>query len=440
MADASADIILGDRYRLIRRIASGGMGTVWEAEDTVLHRRVAVKLLSDALASQSRFADRFRREALAAAGLSHPAVASVFDYGENGGPPYIVMELVDGETLSDRLHREGRLPPDEAVRIAVAVAAALQAAHDAGIVHRDVKPGNVMLTKSGDVRVLDFGISAAAGAPLTATGARMGTATYLSPEQARGEPPTIASDLYSLAVMLYEMLAGRPPFVADNPVAVASMHLHQAPAPVTDLVPGLAAPIAATLERSLAKDPSGRPESAAAFAASLTGQTTTKPAHTEATALLPPPEPTAVLDPEPGRTPVAPGRAKTRPPARRRLPIWAIAAASMAAALIALFALLLSRGSPSSPNPPGSSTAADTVRIPSVAGLSRGDAEKAIRDLGLEVGDVLAVEGEKDVAVGTDPPEGSRVAPGSTVTLYVGSQPKDKGKGNEGHGNGEGGD
>src|SRR6266498_2690082 len=142
MAEPSTDVVLGQRYRLIRRIGSGGMGEVWEADDTVLRRRVAVKLLGEALASEPRFAERFRREALSAAGLSHPSVASVFDYGENGGPPFIVMELVQGETLSRRLHREGRLSQEEAVRIAVAVAAALQAAHEAGIVHRDVKPGN----------------------------------------------------------------------------------------------------------------------------------------------------------------------------------------------------------------------------------------------------------------------------------------------------------
>jgi eukaryotic-like serine/threonine-protein kinase len=440
MGEARIDETLGERYRLIRHIASGGMGTVWEAEDTVLHRRVAVKLLSEALASEPRFADRFRREALAAAGLSHPSVASVYDYGENGGPPFIVMELVEGETLSHRIRREGRLPEEEALRIAVAIAAALQAAHSAGIVHRDVKPGNVMLTPSGEVRVLDFGISAAAGAPLTATGARMGTATYLSPEQARGEPPTPASDVYSLGVVLYEMLGGRPPFAADNPVAVAAMHMDRPPVPITDLVPDISPAIAATLDRTLAKDPSLRPASAADFASMLTGRAPVEgPTPPEDTVTLPGPEPTAVLAPPSG--PAAPPSRTAGGRHPSRTPIWVVGLVSVAAALITLFVLLaLSGGSPKEPPLPSSpSTAADTVEVPNVAGLEKGDAEKAIREAGLEVGDVVTVEGEKDVAVRTDPPAGSRVARGSTVTLYVGSQPKDKGKGH-GNGNGEGGD
>jgi serine/threonine protein kinase len=190
------DVVLGDRYRLRRRIASGGMGSVWEADDTVLHRRVAVKLLSESLAHDGRFIERFRREARAAAGLSHPSVAGVFDYGEDRGMPFLVMELIEGETLADRLKREGRLPPAEAVRIARGIAGALQAAHDRGIVHRDVKPGNVMLTPHGEVKVMDFGIAASWAAPVTSSGVAMGTATYVSPEQAIGRAAvTPASDL-----------------------------------------------------------------------------------------------------------------------------------------------------------------------------------------------------------------------------------------------------
>jgi serine/threonine protein kinase len=423
----TADIMLGERYRLIRRIASGGMGEVWEAEDTVLHRRVAVKLLSEALASEPRFAERFRREALAAARLSHPSIASVFDYGENGGPPFIVMELVQGETLADRLRREGRLPQTEAVRIAAAVAAALQVAHDAAIVHRDVKPGNVMLTPAGEVRVLDFGIAAAAGAPLTATGARMGTATYLSPEQARGEPPTPASDIYSLGVMLYEMLAGRPPFLGESPVAVAAQHIDQAPPDIAGLAPDVDPHVAMTCQRALAKDPASRPASAVAFAAMLTGRTEVPvtPAH-EQTLILPPAERTSVLEP-----PAVPESAGPRGPSRKRLAAWGVALTVMALALAALlFFLSVSGGS----TPPAST---DGRSVPDVVGLHKGDAEQAIRDAGLKVGDVLAIPGEHDVVIRTVPPSGSQVAPGSTVTLYIGSPPKEKGKG-DGHGNGQG--
>src|SRR5438445_2999666 len=219
MSGIEADLTLGHRYRLLRRIATGGMGSVWEGEDSVLHRSVAVKVLLEGLAADGRFLERFRREARAAAGLSHPNVASVYDYGEEDGTPYIVMELLRGETLAERLRREGALPADEAVRITEGVAAALQAAHDAGVVHRDVKPGNVMLTPAGEVKVLDFGIAAASWAtPITATGAAIGTATYISPEQASGQPSTPASDVYSLGVVLFEMLAGRPPFTGESPI------------------------------------------------------------------------------------------------------------------------------------------------------------------------------------------------------------------------------
>lgn len=419
MAKADSDVVLGQRYRLLKAIASGGMGSVWEAEDTILHRRVAVKILSEALASDPRFSDRFRREALSAAGLSHPSVASVYDYGENGGPPFIVMELVEGETLAERLRR-APMPHDEAVRIAVAIAAALQAAHDAGIVHRDVKPGNVMLTPTGEVRVLDFGISAAAGAPLTSTGARMGTATYLSPEQARGEPPTAASDVYSLAVVLYEMLAGRPPFRADNPVAVAAAHIQSPPPALTDAAPDVPAHVASTVERALAKDPAARPPSAAAFASMLKDQAlppdpapAPAPTGPEPTMILPPSEPTAVLV------------------RRRRIPSWTIPVALTAAVLVGLIAFMQLSGG-SSLAPPGTGS----VTVPNMAGLSLKDAQDTLRAAGLEPGQVIHVEGEKDRVVRTDPPDGSRVAPGSTVTLYVGSPPKDQGHGHDGKGHG----
>src|SRR5438874_740866 len=232
MAGIQQDVTLGDRYRLIERIASGGMGTVWRAEDLVLHRPVAVKVLSESLGADAKFVERFRREARAAAGLSHPNVAGIFDYGEDGDTPFMVMELIEGETLAGRLRREGGLPPAEAARIASEIASALQAAHDAGVVHRDVKPANVMLTPRGECKVMDFGIAAAAWAtPLTATGATIGTASYLSPEQAGGSKATPASDVYALGCVLYEMLTGRPPFTGDNPVAVAAAHIRETAVP-----------------------------------------------------------------------------------------------------------------------------------------------------------------------------------------------------------------
>jgi serine/threonine-protein kinase len=379
---------------------------------------VAVKILSDALASEPRFAQRFRREALAAAGLSHPAVASVYDYGENGGPPFIVMELVDGETLSDRIRREGRLPPEEGVRIATSVAAALQAAHDAGLVHRDVKPGNIMLTTSGEVRVLDFGIAAAAGAPLTTTGAVLGTATYLSPEQARGEPVTPVSDVYSLGVTLYEMLTGRPPFVAEHPVGIAAQHLDQPPPPVRDVAPEVPSQIADATEAALAKDPAARPASAAAFAAMLAGRVappTAVRAGPESTMVLPPREPTAVLPA--ARRPSPAGK----PGSHRG---WLVLPVLLAIGLVGLLVFLATSGNPA----PAPSQRAPAQAVPDVTGLTITQAEDAIQAQGLQVGDVVGHDDEHSVVTRTDPPAGSLLQPGSTVTLYVGPPPKEHGK------------
>lgn len=448
MARTTSNQLLAHRYQLIRRIATGGMGAVWEAEDTVLHRRVAVKMLSDALAAQPRFARRFQREAQAAAGLSHPAVANVYDYGENGGAPFIVMELVDGETLADRIHREGRLPPEDAVRISTAVAAALQAAHDAGLVHRDVKPGNIMLTPSGDVRVLDFGIAAAAGAPLTTTGAVMGTATYLSPEQARGEPAGPASDVYSLGVTLYEMLAGRPPFVGEHPVGVAAQHLDQPPPSLADAAPGVPAHIGQAVERALAKRPADRPASAAAFAAMLAGQAPVPPltpSGTAATMVLPAKEPTAVL--AAAGVPVA-GAPTTvrRAPRTPRRGGWAVLLVLLALGVIGLVAWIAVSGSGTPTPSPAPSGNPSNVAVPNVVGLPTAQAEEAIRAEGLKVGEIVGHDDEHSVVTRTDPPAGSLLEPGSTVTLFVGPPPKDdkgKGKDHEGHGggnSGEGGD
>jgi len=434
MEELQTDVVLGNRYRLLRRIAVGGMGSVWEAEDGVLHRRVAVKLLSDSLSSDRRFADRFRREAQAAAGLSHPNIASVFDYGEDADRRFMVMELVDGEPLSERLTGPGGVAPSEAVRIAAQVALGLQAAHEAGIVHRDIKPGNVMLTDAGQVKVLDFGIAAAAGAPLTATGARMGTATYLSPEQAMGEPPTPGSDVYSLGVVLYEMLAGRPPFTSDTPVGVAAQHVQREPPPLDGTARGIPPPVAAACLQALAKDPARRPPSAAAFASMLlsaNGDGGAAPSagavdpEDRTTLVLPPLESTARLE----APPMAPAPRR----ARRSLVPWAVAAMLVAAGALGLAVFLSTRDGGKAP------ATSNQVTVPDVSGMRRGDAEQQLRDQGFQIGDHVQVEGEPGVVVRTDPPAGAQVAPGTTVTLYVGAAPHE-GDHDNGKGKGHGGD
>jgi tRNA A-37 threonylcarbamoyl transferase component Bud32 len=266
-----ADRSLGPegRYRLVRQLGVGGMGEVWEADDTVLGRRVALKVLVQELADDPRATRRFVREARATAKLTHPNVTRVYDFGRDGGLPYLVMELLEGDTLADRL-TGGPMPPAEAARIGAAVADALDAAHSRGIIHRDIKPSNVLLTPAGEVKVMDFGIAAAADETHSTTGSGLyGTAAYLSPERAAGQPATPAADLYSLGAVLYELLTGRPPFLGDSPVLVVRAHLHEQPRPVREVAPWVPARLANACEAALAKDPTQRPSSAAALAIRL---------------------------------------------------------------------------------------------------------------------------------------------------------------------------
>jgi eukaryotic-like serine/threonine-protein kinase len=257
------DYVLDDRYMLIERIATGGMGEVWRGTDQLLGRPVAIKMLAAMHAGDEQFRARFRAEARYASSLSHSGITRVFDYGEQSplGGPYLVMELVDGQPLSEILERYGRLDPYVVLDIVAQAARALDAAHRAGIVHRDIKPGNLLIMADGTTKITDFGI-AKASAPdisLTATGIVMGTALYVSPEQATGAPLTGASDVYSLGVVAYECLAGDPPFVADQPLAIAIMHKHD---PVPPLPADVPRPIADLVYAMLAKNPEDRPESA----------------------------------------------------------------------------------------------------------------------------------------------------------------------------------
>jgi eukaryotic-like serine/threonine-protein kinase len=260
----SADVASG-RYRVERTLGHGGMATVHLAEDTQLGRRVAVKRLADHLADDPEVRSRFVREARLAARLSHPNVVAVFDAGEEDTRPYIVMEYVEGETLADVLKRERRLDPDRAVEVALQACAALQHAHDAGLVHRDVKPGNLLVRRDGTVKIADFGIARAAEATqVTEHGTVLGTAAYLAPEQARGESTSPAADVYALAAVLYEMLAGRPPFEFDSLADLVRLQERGVVEP-----PGASPELDAVVLRALTTDPAARPASAAAFADEL---------------------------------------------------------------------------------------------------------------------------------------------------------------------------
>ncbi|MEU4407766.1 protein kinase [Streptosporangium sp. NPDC023963] len=252
--------LLGGRYRPLGRIASGGMGEVWRARDELLGREVAVKLLRPHVAEDPAFRLRFRSEARIAAGLSDPGIAQVFDYGEGGGVAYLVMELVPGQSLAGILARDGALSPEITLDVVRQTAMGLHAAHRAGIIHRDIKPGNLLVTEAGVIKITDFGIARALEAvPVTQTGILMGTAQYVSPEQASGDPLTPATDIYSLGVVAYECLTGQAPFRAETQVAIALMHIGEPPPPLPEWIPPAVRDL---VMACLAKDPLRRPAGA----------------------------------------------------------------------------------------------------------------------------------------------------------------------------------
>lgn len=260
-------VALGERYRLVRQIAVGGMGEVWEAHDDALARPVAVKVLRSEFAGDRGFLERFRTEARNSASLSHPNIAQLFDYGEQDGSGFLVMELVVGEPLSDLLEREPVLPTRRLLPILAQTARGLHAAHIAGVVHRDVKPGNILLGRGGRVKITDFGVSLARNqVTMTATGMVMGTAQYLSPEQAVGHPATPLSDLYSLGIIAYEALVGHRPFTGPTAVDIAVAHVNN---PVPPLPASVDKPLADLVVRLLSKEPSQRPQSGEELAALL---------------------------------------------------------------------------------------------------------------------------------------------------------------------------
>src|SRR5664279_5524223 len=269
--------LVGSRYELGELIGYGGMAEVHLGRDVRLGRDVAIKVLRADLARDPSFLHRFRREAQAAAGLNHPSIVSVYDTGEDIGgsgtsQPYIVMEFVEGRTLRDILKAEGRLPPRRAMEIIADVCAALDFSHRAGLVHRDVKPANVMITRTGAVKVMDFGIARAVAdnsATVTQTANVIGTAQYLSPEQARGEPVDARSDVYSTGCLLYELVTGAPPFQGDSPVAVAYQHVREnAPAP-SSRVRDLPRALDSIVMKALAKNPQNRYQSASEMRSDL---------------------------------------------------------------------------------------------------------------------------------------------------------------------------
>ncbi len=393
---------LGDRYALSRTIGIGGMSEVFLGTDTRLGREVAVKVLRADLARDPTFLSRFRREAQSAASLNAPCIVAVYDSGEDvveGSPsvPWIVMEHVQGRTLRDVLNEEGPLPAPQALRIGADVCAALQVAHEAGIVHRDVKPGNVMLTGAGEVKVMDFGIArAAAGGTqtMTQTAAVFGTAAYLSPEQALGAEVDARSDVYSTGCLVYELLTGRPPFTGDSPVAVAYQHVQEPPVPPSTWRPDLSPAVDAVVVQALAKDPAARYPSAEALRQDLLRAATGAPVEAAPPPVAAGPVPT-------GSVPLRGTRQRLR---------YAVLALLLAAA-VALAVVV-----PAALDDP----VAD-VTAPSLVGLPQTDARSRLLELGLEEGTLSYRFSDAPVGdiVGQAPPAGLPVAVGTRVDLVV---------------------
>jgi len=362
------------RYLLESRIATGGMGEVWRARDTVLGREVAIKLLKPEYAGDPVFRTRFEGEARHAAGLHHPGIAAVFDVGEQmlhdgSVRPFLVMELVEGRPLSSLIRTDVGMRPDVVRDLLAQAGDALAAAHAAGIVHRDVKPANLLVTADRTVKVTDFGIARAlSSAAVTGTGAVMGTPQYLSPEQARGEVATPASDVYGLGVVAYECLAGRRPFEKDTAVATALAHLND---PVPPLPASVPPDLAAVVMRALAKKPAERFPDAAAFAAALRGAPA--PTGAEDATQVVPPVPPAVVPPATPGTQVLTGLGSGVPPAARaeadetdgdgrRTTPWLVAlvVALVIAAIVVVWALMNSGDDTPPPEPTAPTTSATT--------------------------------------------------------------------------------
>ncbi|MFT4597486.1 MAG: beta-lactam-binding protein with PASTA domain/predicted Ser/Thr protein kinase [Paracrocinitomix sp.] len=432
--------VFGGRYELHRRLARGGMADVFLARDQLLGRPVAVKVLFPEYATDPKFVERFRREAQAAANLNHPNIVSIYDWGEELGTYYIVMEYVEGQSLAQILRRDGSLTVEQVTRVALDVAGALGFAHEGGVVHRDVKPGNVLVSPKGEMKVADFGIATAmtanADANLTQTGAVMGTATYFSPEQAQGHKVDHRSDLYSLGVLLYEMLVGQPPFTGETPVSIAYKHVQEPVVPVTDHGVEIPPALAAITMKLLSKNPDNRYPSAGALVADLDrfrqGQAIA------AAAAMP-----HVQGQVPGAlmgaggaaigattaVPSQPSQSQPLPvtyrePPRRRGGLM-VAGVLLAGLLLAGFLILLQEVNNNATEGDGlpTATAAQTVVVPSVGGRVESDARSTLEGLQLVVETVATADNSIPVGqvIRTDPPANSVVNLGSTVTIFVSS-------------------
>ncbi len=414
-----ADTIIDGRYRVLSRLGSGGMADVYLAQDQLLGRQVAVKILHHHFAEDQEFVERFRREASSAAALSHPNIVAIFDRGEWNGTYYIAMEYVAGRSLKAIVREDGPLPASTAIDIVIQILRAARFAHRRGVIHRDLKPHNVILDEEGRARVTDFGIARAGASDMTLTGSIMGTAQYLSPEQAQGHPVSAVSDLYSVGVILYELLTGAVPFEGETAVAIAYKQVSAAPRPPSELNPALPPSLDAVVLRALAKDPAERYADADELIAALererdvlAGVPAPPSADGQVHHLHPHPAPItgSLLVAPAGRfeEPYGPERAPNR---RRRALWWGLAAVLLAAAALAAVLLLHSKSA--------------TVVVPSVIGQEEQSAGAALRHAGLDPFSSQAPSATVRVGlvISQSLPAGSSAEKGSHVTIVISTGP-----------------
>jgi eukaryotic-like serine/threonine-protein kinase len=411
------------RYRIIRRLGSGGMARVMLAEDIDLHRQVAIKVLSDRYSEDAQFVERFAREARAAAGLNHPNIVAIYDRGRADGSYYIAMEYLDGETLKELITRGGPLAPRRAIDITLQLLAALRFAHRRDVVHRDVKPQNIMVLRDGRVKVTDFGIARAGNSDMTEAGSIVGTAQYLSPEQARGLHVGPESDLYSVGVVLYEMLTGRVPFAGDSAVAVAMKHVNEPPIPPRQIDPSIPPDLERIVVRAMAKDPARRYQTADEMGVDLD--------RVRKGAALPAATGVAgheTSEMQAGRTIIAPPprapQPADEPPARRTWP-WLVVLL-LAAVVAGITAFLLLGNSSSKNTPSTSATTAQQVPVANVEGFTKDGATTALTNQRFKAAfkDGYSQTVAQGVVISQDPAPGALATPGATVTVTISQGPQ----------------